>query len=1605
MKKTIWMSYRICAFLSALLLVICELPLSTVFAAETAEVKTEDNAEEKTEAEAQESVKEYTTIEIYTAEDLVQFSQNCHTDSWSKDKKVILMEDISLKNVDFSMIPVFEGIFDGNNHTINDWIYKEEGYVTGLFRYIGENGVVKNLTVTGTIKVTGEKKCVGGICGENSGSIRNCSFQGTIEGNTETGGIAGINTATGNISGCSSHGNISGYYSTGGIVGKNHGSISNCSNQAGINNKISWVEQDDENGLDWIKGFGSDEDLVIQSGVDTGGIAGFSDGVISACSNFATIGYEHTGYNVGGIVGRQSGVTLLCRNDGKILGRKDIGGIVGQMEPYIKLNEAESVEEAVQLLHDLIDKTLDDLDTTRAVISADCDTLESYSDSALDKSHTIVTMMSDFVDDNITAINQVSDRIRYVIDNIPDALDKVDNAIDGMKAVNEDLKKINEDLDLLGKMQDSEYEVTDYERLGLTTGVGGSLSADNKQPEQGETVTITVRPDNGYVLNEITAVDRNGNVVSLNGGGTEYTLEMPEENVSVKATFAYSGEYLAASTAGGTITVTEEENQVIIRSVPQGGYGLTALTVGGKQIDLSAMTDNTITLNKADYPADGNPVMVEGVYEKKNNAHSVSADASTGGTIVCDSSTGVAGDTITVTAQPLPKYKLGELTVNGISILASLDGTRSYKFTMPDDDAKVEGFFVYEAEDSDKIYCESTVGGSIIARETTASEVYRITMIPSGGFGLDTADGKCLAVYDRDGALIQSFGIDDLTESNGNYSVSVNVSGAIQPVKVYGKFAGTNGNYTIDYAGSTGGTVIPDKNSAAGGDLVRIATTTANGYYLNNLKVTASDGGEVPYEVTSDEGVYSFTMPDSAVMITAEFEPVCFIMVSNAGGKASYSSDGNRITFTVTPDAGCTVDALKVTDASGNNLPVSKVKADSFEYECEIIPGVPVRAEITFASQSQYDSIQSAKDTIQESSENLSNSMENCQQIVENMRDILLDENGEVIDWEDLSDEDKDSLIQNILDLAVELSESGDAAAKIISSASLIGNIAGDYLADTAEILNDDLTILTDDIQAVLDDIDAANDIVQGIVDYLKAQSRIRFTQLGDEFDANVNSLYDQLQGISDSMSKIGDDIDHYSEILNDDFRAVNDQLNVVLMLFIDNMEKIQNPDSKNIYEDVSDEDIEDTQLGLVEQCVNYGRVCGDIDVGGVAGSLSIDEEDLEGNAAGKVNVSLGSTYLTKCVLNRCKNYGYVTAKKDGAGCIAGYMNLGVASECEAYGGAESTEGGYVGGICGQSMGIIRKSYALCSLQGKSYVGGIAGYADAIYDCYAMADTEADEGRVGAIAGQTGIEKNDGTGTQEDHARGNYYVGDGIYGIDNISYVGVAEPITYEELLAVEGLPNDFRHLKVTYVIDEEIVSTEEVSYNTPLSELTMPEIPMKGNENGIWPDVSERVMDGNILLEAEYRDNITVLTSEETDSGKALALAEGVYTDESELHAVVSQIVPPKNVAGDNQARVLEISLENTTVKAEDETQLRLLQVEGENDTVWYYDESGQWTELDAGARGQYLQVAMTGNQGVFCIAPAKRSLMKTIIIALGAGFAVLLCAGIIVKKKHSNR
>ena len=98
--------------------------------------------------------------------------------------------------------------------------------------------MIKKLTVKGIVTPVGTKSIVGGVAGNNSGTIQNCIFNGVIRGDEYIGGIAGINQAKGLISNCSVQGIAYGEHNVGGIAGENFGTILLSTNKASINTTV-----------------------------------------------------------------------------------------------------------------------------------------------------------------------------------------------------------------------------------------------------------------------------------------------------------------------------------------------------------------------------------------------------------------------------------------------------------------------------------------------------------------------------------------------------------------------------------------------------------------------------------------------------------------------------------------------------------------------------------------------------------------------------------------------------------------------------------------------------------------------------------------------------------------------------------------------------------------------------------------------------------------------------------------------------------------------------------------------------------------------------------------------------------------------------------------------------------------------------------------------------------------------------------------------------------------------------------------------------------------------------------------------------------------------
>lgn len=296
-----------------------------------------------------------TVLTISTAEEFLAFAEACRLDSYSRGLTVSLESDLDLSGSGFESVPIFCGTFKGNSHTIRGLELTGEGSVQGLFRYLTGTAVIKGLSVAGRVTPGGLQTAVGGIAGENAGRIEACSFYGTVSGGEKVGGVAGVNTVTGIIESCRVSGALQGRHFTGGIAGENAGVIRSCTNSAGINvtAQQNSVEISDIT-IDTVTGTESANTVT-----DIGGIAGSSSGVIRGCENKGAVGYPHMGYNMGGIVGRQTGYVTDCTNRGQTFGRKEVGGIVGQMEPAARLEFSKDTLQLLQGQLDTVSQTAD----------------------------------------------------------------------------------------------------------------------------------------------------------------------------------------------------------------------------------------------------------------------------------------------------------------------------------------------------------------------------------------------------------------------------------------------------------------------------------------------------------------------------------------------------------------------------------------------------------------------------------------------------------------------------------------------------------------------------------------------------------------------------------------------------------------------------------------------------------------------------------------------------------------------------------------------------------------------------------------------------------------------------------------------------------------------------------------------------------------------------------------------------------------------------------------------------------------------------------------------------------------------------------------------
>ena len=460
-------------------------------------------ADEKDETE----IPQISRITIMNLKNLERLAENCRLDSYSKNLVVSLEADLDLEGKEFTGIPIFCGRFEGNGHTIRGLNLTGEGSQQGFFRYLTDTAMVVDLHLEGIVQPAGSGSEVGGFAGKNSGLIRNCSFFGTVSGKEFIGGITGHNTVSGTVEDCSVSGSVYGGHFVGGIAGKNVGVLRGCANNALINE----TPQQNSVALTDITLKTALQSEAANTVTDVGGIAGISSGFIRECINHARIGYPSMGYNIGGIAGTQSGTIMACENYGQVYGRKETGGIVGQMEPSSVM---EFKEDVVQILGrqlegmgKIVNQASSNLQGAGESIAGQISNMYYYVDTARDAIETLIPTTENpnlpdedtlhaarnSIGDSLvgmartvdgmhstayTALGSVSTKLREMNNQINAMRNTISNVSETLGGSVEDLSDADTELDFAGKVVDCQnYAAVQADLNG--GGIAGAIALEN----------------------------------------------------------------------------------------------------------------------------------------------------------------------------------------------------------------------------------------------------------------------------------------------------------------------------------------------------------------------------------------------------------------------------------------------------------------------------------------------------------------------------------------------------------------------------------------------------------------------------------------------------------------------------------------------------------------------------------------------------------------------------------------------------------------------------------------------------------------------------------------------------------------------------------------------------------------------------------------------------------------------------------------------------------------------------------------------------------------------------------------------------------------------
>ena len=250
------------------------------------------------------------------------------------------------------------------------------------------------------------------------------------------------------------------------------------------------------------------------------------------------------------------------------------------------------------------------------------------------------------------------------------------------------------------------FEANTYNIKKATTITNGTVDiADTAKTD--EEVSFTLKPNDGYKIDEVSITDDSGKKVKANiddSGNGSFT--MPASDVTINATFKKLAYKINVTNKTpefgkvGKLTEAESGKSVTINPTPNDGYQVGTIKV--TRTDTGAdvpVTGTTFKMPESD-------VNVEVSFKKKPpQVFNIKVNNGANGSVSVEPTSSIAGQTIKITVSPDNDYQLDQLKVteaNGKEVTVT-----NNSFTMPKSNVTVSATFkekpITPPEDSEEI--------------------------------------------------------------------------------------------------------------------------------------------------------------------------------------------------------------------------------------------------------------------------------------------------------------------------------------------------------------------------------------------------------------------------------------------------------------------------------------------------------------------------------------------------------------------------------------------------------------------------------------------------------------------------------------------------------------------------------------------------------------------------------------------------------------------------------------------------------------------------------------------------------------------------------------